>query len=102
MAKKIFHVTAVDENGAVLERKCLRRAGLHSYLTTLPAGCEVGTRPVPETELDRKEYRAIRCKSSEMDYDSLQLNFDPMITRREAPKTGGWAVDGPRASLGRW
>ena len=42
LAKKIFHVTAVDENGNVLERKCLRRAGLHSYLTTLPAGCEVG------------------------------------------------------------
>ena len=26
LAKKIFHVTVVDENGAVLERKCLRRA----------------------------------------------------------------------------
>ena len=41
LAKKIFHVTAVDETGAVLGRKRLRRTGLQSYLTMLPPGCVV-------------------------------------------------------------
>ena len=41
LAKKIFHITAVDESGAVVERKRLRRAGLQSYLTMLPQGCVV-------------------------------------------------------------
>ncbi len=40
-AKKVFHVTAVDADGAVLERKRLRRAGLQSYLACLPRGCAV-------------------------------------------------------------
>ena len=29
LAKTVFHVTAVDEAGAVVERKRFRRAGLH-------------------------------------------------------------------------
>lgn len=36
LAKKVFHVTAVDADGAVLERKRLRRAGLQSFLACLP------------------------------------------------------------------
>jgi len=38
LAKKVFHVTAVDGGGAVVERKQLRRAQLQSYLALLPAG----------------------------------------------------------------
>ena len=41
LAKKVFHVTAVDAAGAVVERKRLRRAGLQSYLALLPPGCTV-------------------------------------------------------------
>ena len=41
LAKMIFHVTAVDERGELVERKRFRRAGLHSYLTLLPPGCVV-------------------------------------------------------------
>lgn len=41
LAKKIFHVTAVGEEGEVVERKRFRRNGLQSYLTTLPPGCVV-------------------------------------------------------------
>ena len=41
LAKTVFHVTAVDEAGAVVARKRFRRAGLHSYLTLLPPGCLV-------------------------------------------------------------
>ena len=41
LAKKVFHVTAVDEGGTVLERKRLRRAGLQSYLSMLPTGCVI-------------------------------------------------------------
>ena len=41
LAKTVFHVTAVDEAGEVVERKRFRRAGLHSYLTLLPPGCVV-------------------------------------------------------------
>ena len=41
LAKTVFHVTAVDEAGVVVERKRFRRAGLHSYLTLLPPGCLV-------------------------------------------------------------
>ena len=41
LAKRIFHVTAVDAEGTVLERKRLRRAGLQSYLAQLPAGSVV-------------------------------------------------------------
>jgi len=41
LAKRIFHVTAVDAGGTVLERKRLRRAGLQSYLAQLPAGSVV-------------------------------------------------------------
>ena len=41
LAKTVFHVTAVDEAGAVVARKRFRRAGLHSYLTLLPSGCLV-------------------------------------------------------------
>lgn len=38
LAKKIFHVTAVDATGAGVERRKLRRAGLESYLALLPRG----------------------------------------------------------------
>ena len=41
LAKKVFHVTAVDGGGTVLERKRLRRAGLQSYLSRLPTGCVI-------------------------------------------------------------
>ena len=41
LAKKVFHVTAVDADGAVVERKRLRRSGLQSYLALLPRGCVV-------------------------------------------------------------
>ena len=38
LAKRIFHVTAMDDDGNVVERKRLRRAGLQSYLAQLPRG----------------------------------------------------------------
>ena len=38
LGKKVFHVTAVDAAGAVVERRRLRRAGLRSYLALLPRG----------------------------------------------------------------
>ena len=38
LAKKVFHVTAVDDTGAMVERRRLRRAGLQSYLASLAAG----------------------------------------------------------------
>ena len=41
LAKKVFHVTAVDDTGAMVERRKLRRAGLQSYLACLPRGCVV-------------------------------------------------------------
>ena len=41
LAKRIFHVTATDEGGRVLERKSLRRKGLRTYLALLPPGCIV-------------------------------------------------------------
>ena len=41
LAKKVFHVTAMDAGGAVVERKRLRRGGLQSYLAQLPRGCAV-------------------------------------------------------------
>lgn len=41
LAKKVFHLTAVDAAGEVVERKLLRRAGLQSYLALLPRGCVV-------------------------------------------------------------
>jgi len=41
LAKRIFHVTAMDDDGNVVERKRLRRAGLQSYLALLPTGCIV-------------------------------------------------------------
>jgi transposase len=41
LGKKVLHVTAVDERGAVVERKRLRRTRMQSYLTRLPQGCSV-------------------------------------------------------------
>ncbi|MCY3819012.1 MAG: hypothetical protein OXH52_06560 [Gammaproteobacteria bacterium] len=41
LAKKIFHLTAMDSGGEIVERKRLRRAGLQSYLARLPKGCVV-------------------------------------------------------------
>ena len=41
LAKKVFHVTAVDDNGAVLERKRMRRTQLQSYLAHQTTGCVV-------------------------------------------------------------
>lgn len=41
LAKKIFHLTAMDSDGEIVERKRLRRAGLRSYLARLPKGCVV-------------------------------------------------------------
>ena len=41
LAKHVFHVTATDGDGAVLERRRLRRAGRQSYLARLPRGCVV-------------------------------------------------------------
>ena len=39
--KRVFHVTAADAKGGIVERKRLRRSGLQSYLAKPPAGCEV-------------------------------------------------------------
>ena len=41
LAKRVFHVTAMDEAGEIVERKRFRRAGLQSYLALLPTGCVV-------------------------------------------------------------
>ena len=41
LGKRVFHVTAVDAKGGIVERRGLRRAGLRSYLAKLPAGREV-------------------------------------------------------------
>ena len=41
LAKRIFHVTATDQGGRVLERKSLRRKGLNKYLALLAPGCTV-------------------------------------------------------------
>ena len=41
LAKKVFHLTATNDDGEVVERKRLRRAGLQSYLAQLPRGCAV-------------------------------------------------------------
>ena len=38
LGKKVFHLTAVDRRGAVVERKQLRRGQLQSYLALPPAG----------------------------------------------------------------
>ena len=37
----VFHVSAADDAGTVVERKRLRRVGLQSYLAELPKGCVV-------------------------------------------------------------
>ena len=37
----MFHVTALDAAGAVIDRKRFRRAGLQLYLAQLPKGCVV-------------------------------------------------------------
>ena len=41
LAKRIFHLTAMDAEGKIVERQRLRRAGLESYLARLPQGCIV-------------------------------------------------------------
>ena len=41
LGKQMFHLTAVDVDGAVVERKRCRRGGLQSYLAQLPGGCVV-------------------------------------------------------------
>ena len=41
LAKKVFHLTAMDDDGRIVERKRFRRAGLQAYLATLPRGCIV-------------------------------------------------------------
>ncbi|MCY3639996.1 MAG: IS110 family transposase [Gammaproteobacteria bacterium] len=41
LAKRVFHLTAVDGAGRVLERARLRRAGLRQYLAQLPPGTVV-------------------------------------------------------------
>ena len=41
LAMKIFHLTAMDADGKIVERQRLRRAGLESYLARLPQGCIV-------------------------------------------------------------
>lgn len=41
LAKRVFHVTAAGAAGAVVERRCQRRAGLESCLARLPRGCVV-------------------------------------------------------------
>ena len=41
LAKRVFHVTAVDAEGSVVERRRCRRAGLQTYLAQLPGGCVV-------------------------------------------------------------
>ena len=41
LAKKVFHVAEMAEDGTVLKRRRLRRAGLQSYLAQLPRDCGV-------------------------------------------------------------
>ena len=41
LGKQLFHLSAMDESGNVLERKRLRRPGFESYLAALPQGCVV-------------------------------------------------------------
>ena len=41
LGKRVFHVTAVDASGRVVQRKRFGRAGLRSYLAQLPVPCEV-------------------------------------------------------------
>lgn len=41
LGKRVFHVTAVDASGRVVERKRCGRVGLRSYLARLPVPCEV-------------------------------------------------------------
>ena len=41
LAKKVFHVTAMDAAGGIVERRRLRRAGLQSYLALLSPGCVI-------------------------------------------------------------
>ena len=41
LAKQVFHVTAVDASGQVVERRRLRRSGLQSYLSGLARGSVV-------------------------------------------------------------
>ena len=41
LAKQVFHLTAVDAGGEVVERRRLRRSGLRSYLSELPRGSVV-------------------------------------------------------------
>ena len=36
LGKQVFHLTAVDAGGEVVERRRLRRTGLRSYLSELP------------------------------------------------------------------
>ena len=38
LGKQVFHLTAVDAGGEVVERRRLRRTGLRSYLSELPRG----------------------------------------------------------------
>ena len=57
LAKKVFHVTAVDADGAVLERKRLRRAGLQSFLACLSRDCAIAistAEPVPHPRTGKK------------------------------------------------
>ena len=39
LAKKVFHLTAVDNTGEVVERNKLRQTGLQSQLALLATGC---------------------------------------------------------------
>ncbi len=41
LAKKIFHLSAMDADGNIVERKRLRRSELQSYLARLPTPCVV-------------------------------------------------------------
>ena len=41
LGKQVFHVTAVDAAGEVVERRRFRRPGLQGYLSALPRGVVV-------------------------------------------------------------
>ena len=41
LGKQVFHLTAVDAGGEVVERRRLRRSGLRSYPSELPRGSVV-------------------------------------------------------------
>lgn len=41
LAKSVLQITAMDDDGTVVERNRLRRVGPESYVALLPRGCTI-------------------------------------------------------------